>query len=419
MTTIQWLIIIGTPVLIGLVIIESVVAKKRNLSLYTLSDSITNLYCGILERVFDIFFSVIVLFGFNYIHENIAPFQIEFSLFSWIIGLVFTDFIAYWFHRLSHEINFLWAAHNVHHQSEELNLTTVFRVSFLAVIYRATFFVWMAFAGFDVFTIVSTGVFLGLYQLFTHSRLIGKLGFIEKFMTTPSHHRVHHASNEKYLDQNYGHIFIIWDKLFGTFMEEQEEPKYGITSGYKRSNAYNAIFSYWGELFSLARKTKTLRNKINVFIKGPAYMPSDVTPVTTENSTTKVPYKVMIGNEKKVYLLLNVSITAGCFVGLLYIRSTIGAQTSLEELIKNKGFASLIGIVLISLFTHARLIENKKFAFLTDGIRLVAVVFLFSYGFENTLISSWLIPVVISYCFLMLLWLVKLKFNSNQSVLKT
>jgi hypothetical protein len=202
-------------------------------------------------------------------------------------------------------------------------------------------------------------------------------------------------------------------------MEEQEEPKYGITSGYKRSNAYNAIFSYWGELFSLARKTKTLRNKINVFVKGPAYMPSDVTPVTTENSTTKVPYKVMIGNEKKAYLLLNVSITACCFIGLLYIRSAIGAQTSLEELINNKGFASLIGIVLISLFTHARLIENKKFAFLTDGIRLVAVVFLVSYGFENTLISSWLIPVVISYCFLMLLWLVKLKFNSNQSVLKT
>ena len=222
MSPLNWLIIIGVPVIIGLVILESTVAKRKKLKLYTLSDSITNLSLGLLERVFDIFFSVLTLIAFNYIHENIAPFQIELTAFTWIIGLLVTDFIAYWFHRLSHEINFLWAAHIVHHQSEELNLTTVFRVSFLAVVYRSFFYVWMALAGFDVFTILTTGVFLGFYQLFTHSRVIGKLGFVEKFMTTPSHHRVHHGRNEKYLDQNYGHIFIFWDKLFGTFIEEDE-----------------------------------------------------------------------------------------------------------------------------------------------------------------------------------------------------
>ena len=130
MTPLHWVIIIGIPILISLVVLENFVAKKKQLKLYTLSDSITNLSCGLLERVFDIFFSVLALYGFNYIYFNIAPFQIELSVITWIIGLFVTDFIAYWFHRLSHEINFLWAAHIVHHQSEELNLTTVFRVSF-------------------------------------------------------------------------------------------------------------------------------------------------------------------------------------------------------------------------------------------------------------------------------------------------
>jgi sterol desaturase/sphingolipid hydroxylase (fatty acid hydroxylase superfamily) len=418
MTTLHWLIIIGAPVLVGLVILENVIAKRKKLTLYTLSDSVTNLYCGILERIFDIFFSVIVLFGFHYIYENIAPFQIEFTVFSWIIGLIVTDFIAYWFHRLSHQINFLWAAHIVHHQSEELNLTTVFRVSFLAVIYRAFFFVWMAFAGFDVFTIVTTSVFLGLYQLFTHSRIIGKLGFIEKFMTTPSHHRVHHATNPQYLDQNYGHIFIIWDKLFGTYVEEKEEPRYGITSGYKRSNAFNAVFSYWKELFLKARMTNSLKNKVNVFLKGPAYNPSDITPIQTEKTSQGARYSVAMSNEKKAYLLFNVAITACSFIGLLYFKSAMGTQASLEDLFKNKGIISLIGIVLISVFAHARLIENKKNAVLTDFIRLIATVVLVSYGFEDSIFASWLIPVVIGYCSIMLIWLLKLSFISKPSLLK-
>ena len=208
-----------------------------------------NFFCGMLERVFDVFFSVIAIYVFAYVQQNFAPIKIELSPLTWGIGLIVTDFIAYWFHRWSHQVNFLWA-YIVHHQSEELNITTVFRVSFFAVLYRACFFIWMAFAGFDIFIIVSTSIFLGCYQLFTHSRVIGNLGILEYFMTTPSHHRVHHARNEKYMDRNYAHIFIIWDRIFGTFKEEEEEPEYGITSGFDRANAYNATFSYWKIFFT-------------------------------------------------------------------------------------------------------------------------------------------------------------------------
>jgi alkylglycerol monooxygenase len=417
MTSLHWLLIFGVPVVIGLLILESAVAKRKNLKIYTLSDSITNLSLGILERVFDVFFSVLVLFVFNYIYENVAPFQIQLSPLTWIIGLLVTDFIAYWFHRLSHEINFLWAAHIVHHQSEELNLTTVFRVSFLAVVYRSLFFVWMAFAGFDVFTIVTTGVFLGVYQLFTHSRVIGKLGIVEKFMTTPSHHRVHHAKNEKYLDQNYGHIFIIWDRLFGTFIEEEEEPDYGITSGFERESPFVAIFSYWRNLFSWSRKTKTLKNKVNVFVKGPSWLPADIPPPSkAEKSELN---KKSFSLEKRAYLLLNVLITASCFVGLLVVKSTIDKEASLNDLMTNKSIISLVGIIVVSVYAHAQIIEGKKLAILTDGIRLAAVVALLFYGFGNALISSWLLPSVTIYCVLMFIWLVKINLFSNRNVLKT
>ena len=422
MTPLYWLIIIGIPVLIGLVILENIVAKRRNLKLYTLSDSITNLCCGLLERVFDIFFSVIALVGFNYIYENIAPFPIELSAISWIIGLFVADFIAYWFHRLSHEINFLWAAHIVHHQSEELNLTTVFRVSFLAVIYRACFFMWMALAGFDVFTIVTTSVFLGFYQLFTHSRVIGKLGIIEKFMTTPSHHRVHHARNEKYMDQNYAHIFIFWDRLFGTFVEEKEEPDYGITSGFESANAFNATFSYWKNLIKRAKKTKSFRNKINVFIKGPEWTPNDVEHLPNQFKTDakgeRIPHKIPINNEKRAYLLFNILITASSFVALLYFKSKLGKDIPLIELITNKSVISLAGIILISVFAHSRIIEDKKFAILTDGIRLGSIISLTIFGFSSFSISYWLIPLVTVYSSLMFLWLIKINIKPLRKILR-
>ncbi len=418
MSPLHWVIIIGVPILIALVILESKAAKRKNLKIYTLSDSITNLYLGMLERVFDIFFSVVVLFGFNYIHENVAPFKIELTIFTWIIGLFVTDFIAYWFHRLSHEINFLWAAHIVHHQSEELNLTTVFRVSFLAVIYRAFFYVWMALAGFDVFTIVTTGVVLGFYQLFTHSRVIGKLGFVEKFMTTPSHHRVHHARNEKYMDQNYGHIFIFWDRLFGTFIEEDEEPEYGITTRYKRSNPFHAVFSYWKDLFSMSKKTKTLNNKINVYVKGPAFIPEDIRAEQEALKGDEVPYKVVMSIEKRAYILFNVVISAACFVGLLYIKSKLGENVKLAEIITNKEIIALVGIIVISIFAHSRLIEEKNLAYLTDGLRLWAVVAFVVYGFGTSLIAPWLVPLISVYCAIMFVWLLKLSKKPDSRLLQ-
>lgn len=403
-----------------LVVFEIKIGKRKNIQIYNFSDSFTNFFCGMLERVFDVFFSVIALYVFYYVYEHYAIFNIPSNAFTWVIGLLLTDFIAYWFHRWSHHVNFLWAAHIVHHQSEDLNITTVFRVSFFAVVFRACFFVWMAFIGFDVFIIVTTSLFLGIYQLFTHSRVIGNLGIVEYFLTTPSHHRVHHARNEKYMDRNYAHIFIFWDRIFGTFKEEEEEPKYGITSGFDRANAYNATFSYWKNLVIRARKTQKLQDKIKVFIKGPRWTPDDVDhlePVfSTNNNGERLYQEFKLSLESKWYTFFSTIITIVCFVSLMGYKSSFGDDISIINLISNHHIVILLLIILFSIYVHTRTIESKKNAFLLELIRLVFIPICIFFGFKD--VEYVLILSSLSFCYsaFLIVWSIRIllkKKNSN------
>jgi len=414
-------VILGVIIVLGALVLESAVAKRKNLKIYRLSDSITNLSCGMLERVFDFFLSGLILFGFHFIRENYAPYQIPTTVGTWLIALVFFDFLAYWFHRFSHEVNFLWAAHIVHHQSEELNLTTVFRASFVAVIFRAFFFVWMAVAGFDVFTIATCTLVLGSFQLFTHSRVIGKLGFVEWFLTTPSHHRVHHARNEKYMDHNYSHIFIIWDRMFGTFVEEKEEPQYGITTGFESASAYNATFSYWSNLFTRAARTKKISDKIKVFTKGPAWTPDDVPHLLNEYKVDekgeRVHHKILVSFELVAYVLINAAITLSAFAGLIIIyKPKPDTQITIGELLANPQILSLVGIILLSIFAHAKMIEQTKTAVYFDGFRLIAIGTLIFLVFNAMPYSAWLLPTALGICSLMFLWLIKIGVQRKPEV---
>ncbi|WP_367388910.1 sterol desaturase family protein [Lewinella sp. LCG006] len=373
-----------------------------------------------LERVFDFFLSVLILFGFQYIYENVAPYQIPMNIGTWFIAILAFDFLAYWFHRLSHEINFLWAAHIVHHQSEELNITTVFRASFVAVIFRAFFFVWMAVAGFDAITIGVCTLVLGLFQLFTHSRVIGKLGIFEKFLTTPSHHRVHHGRNEKYMDHNYSHIFIIWDRMFGTFIEEDEEPAYGITTGFESANAYNAAFSYWKNLFIRAKRTKKFSDKIKVFTKGPAWTPDDVPHLPVEYKTdengNRIHHRIPISFELGAYVLLNVAITFSALVALVVVFKPYqpGEYFPIEELFSNQQILALVIIILLSVFAHAKMMEQTKSAVFIDAVRIFVVGALTFLAFREFPFADWLIPAASVVCAMMLLWLIRLGIKSSK-----
>ena len=412
-----WLIASIAFLIILLLTFEAVFAKKRKIRIYNFSDSFTNLYCGVLERVFDLIFSILILFLFDYIHRNFAIIEFSFSIPIWILGLFVTDFIAYWFHRLSHQVNFLWAAHIVHHQSEELNITTVFRVSFFAVVFRALFFVWMALAGFDVFTIVTTSLFLGLYQLFTHSRIVGKLGILEYFMTTPSHHRVHHGRNEKYMDKNYAHIFIFWDRLFGTFKNEEEEPDYGITSGFINSSAYNATFSYWKNLFKRAKMAKTPKDKILIFLKGPRWTPNDVEhldPVfTTDNNGLREKPKFPISKERKWYTVFSTLPTFASFIALICVKSSMGNDVAFLDLLINPAVITLIIFVLISVFVHSSTLNHHPNALFYELTRQFLIPFFVFIGFFDSSLFVLIFTASFIYMLGLLVWTLISVFKIN------
>lgn len=146
-----------------------------------------------------------------------------------VLCLLVTDFVWYWYHRLGHEVRFLWAVHSLHHQSENYNISVGFRISIFQYIVRTCFWIALPILGFSADVIVLVLVGHALYQLLLHTQVVPRLGFIEKILVTPSTHRVHHGVNDIYLDKNYGGMFVIWDRLFGTYEPETEEVKYGIT----------------------------------------------------------------------------------------------------------------------------------------------------------------------------------------------
>jgi alkylglycerol monooxygenase len=404
-------IIVGIVLVVSLVIyFEMRIAKKRNLQIYTISDSVTNISCGIQERIFDFFYAVLFLQASTYLYENVAPWHIPINIFTSILALLIFDFVAYWFHRFSHEVNLLWAAHIVHHQSEELNLTTVFRVSFFAVVYRSMFFIWLPLIGLNAFTLLICGLILAIYQLFTHSRLIGKLGFLEIFMTTPSHHRVHHGRNEDYMYSNYGHIFIFWDKLFGTFTLEKEEPKYGITSGFESTDPFNASLSYWENLIERAKRTKRPIDKLRVFFKGPAWTPDDVEHLPSEYKTdvkgNRLPYKVKVKKEIGIYILINTLFTFLLFI--ILIKGIGNKDTTLMELFRNPNVMWLVAIILFSHYSHGKMFEQTFRSIFIDAMRLL-VVAVSIILFRNELQSNlWIVYSILGFCIAMLLWLFRI-----------
>lgn len=405
--------IIGVAFL-AIVSYEAIVSYRSNIRVYTLADSLANVYCGILERSFDLFYAVIFLMASQYLYEHVAPFKIPANLGTWLLGLVLFDFIAYWFHRLSHEINFLWAAHIVHHQSEELNFTTVFRVSFFAVIFRSFFFIWMPLIGFDPFTIFSLGVFLAGYQFLTHSRVIGRLGVLESFMTTPSHHRVHHGRNEKYMDHNYGHIFIVWDKLFGTFVKEDEEPLYGITSGFESNSALSAQFSYWKDLFTRARRTRSFTDKIKVFVKGPAWTPDDVgflpSAYRTNENGERIKRDVRISKEMSAYIIFGIITSAAIFFRLTFIIKQLEAPT-LASIVQNSEVVGLTLLLLLSVFAQGRVMDNSSIALPFEVARLVSLSII-SVLFYSAF--AWLLPLTIAYSVVSVVWYSYMKLSKPE-----
>ncbi|ADB40786.1 sterol desaturase family protein [Spirosoma linguale] len=249
--------------------VEYLVAKKQQKDYFRFNSSVANLNVGIAERLLDVFTTGAFYFVYDYLHRHYALFDIRANIWGWVGLLVATDFVWYWYHRLAHEINVFWAVHVVHHQSEDFNYTVSARITVFQAIVRTGFWAVLPIVGFPAEMITGILLLHGLYPFFIHTRTVGKLGWLEYVFVTPSHHRVHHASNPQYLDRNYGDMFIIWDKLFGTFAEEEEEPVYGLTKQLDSHSFLWQHFHGWLELGVAVQRAPGWRAKLLVLFGRP------------------------------------------------------------------------------------------------------------------------------------------------------
>lgn len=260
------------PFFIITVIIEIILTVKIRLEEYEFKDAATSIAMGLGNVILGLISKSLVLAVFLFFYK-FRLFTLPFAWWSWILVLFAEDFCYYWFHRTSHENRLFWASHVVHHSSLKYNLSTALRQTWSGSFYSFIFWIPLILLGFHpVMVLVQISISL-LYQYWIHTELIQKLpNWFEAVFNTPSHHRVHHATNPQYLDRNHAGIFIIWDRLFGTFEPEIEKPVYGLVKNINTYNPVKIAFNEWIQMFKDAFASKTsFSNRLKYLVKPPGW----------------------------------------------------------------------------------------------------------------------------------------------------
>ncbi|RZJ10741.1 MAG: sterol desaturase family protein, partial [Haliea sp.] len=272
-------IVLATPVFFLMIAVEFAWgwAKKRNT--YRLNDAVNSISLGMLSQVSAVLTRLLRIGIYTAIYSWVSLWHNEAfwtSWYGWLLALVFYDFCYYWLHRAGHECAVFWAAHVVHHQSQDYNLSTALRQTSSGALLGWIFYVPMALAGVPPLVFGVVALIDLLYQFWVHTEHVPKLGWFDRWFCSPSNHRVHHAVNDQYLDRNYGGVLVVWDRMFGSFKEEDEKCVYGTRSPL---NSWDPLWSNAEVYWSLAKESWHTRNwldKLKVWFKPPGWRPADM-----------------------------------------------------------------------------------------------------------------------------------------------
>lgn len=272
-------IVLATPVFLLLIAVEYAVGVARGRNTYRLNDALNSIGLGILSQLTGVFTKLMTVGIYTVVHRHAALRALPADAWwVWVGALLLYDFCYYWNHRLGHECALFWAAHVVHHQSEDYNLSTALRQTSTGWIAGWIFYLPMAVLGVPPVVFATVALIDLLYQFWVHTQQVGRLGWFDRMFCSPSNHRVHHAVNDRYLDRNYGGILVLWDRLFGTFQEEDErEPcVYGTRSPLRSWNPIRANLQVYAELVRDSWHTARWSDKLRVWLKPPGWRPADV-----------------------------------------------------------------------------------------------------------------------------------------------
>lgn len=358
-------IALSIPIFFLLIGIELLVGFLKKEKLYRFNDALTNINLGTGQQIVGVMVKGFFFLGYLYLYKN-RIYTFESSALTWFLLFLGVDFFYYWFHRMSHEINALWAAHIVHHQSEDYNLSVALRQSWFQGWFSWAFYLPLAVVGFDPIMFAAVNSFNTLYQFWIHTTTIKSLGPLEWIFNTPSHHRVHHGSNPKYIDKNHAGSLIIWDRIFGTFQKEEEEVVYGIT---KPLNSWNPIWAnlhYWKELWDLSSKSKGF-DKVLVFLKPPGWHPDYLGGFQAPeeiNKSTYQKYDFDGLSHQHIYVFF-------VFMSSLVLATLIlFLKTSIPPL----ALYATMFYILLTLGVNGGLMENRKWLIQAEYGRIIAAL---------------------------------------------
>ena len=339
---------------------------------YRFADSITNLSCGVGQQVLEPFFKSIAILPYAWLweHARVATVPAD-SLLAWGALVAGVDLGYYAFHRASHRVGFLWAVHAVHHQSEEYNLSVALRQPWFESFFSPFFYLPLAVLGFPPIMYLGGVTIDTLYQFWIHTRAIGRLGPVEWIMNTPSHHRVHHGIDPEYVDRNYAGIFIVWDRLFGTYRVEGREPRLAgtVKPVCPRGTPSRRTSPRWKDLWAMARSTHRLADKARVWLAPPEWRPADlggpvVVPPADPTRTRRYDVRARRRHRHVHVLAVQFVVTAAATVGYLWIEGTASWAFL--------GVASAVFVA--TLLAWGGLLESKRWAWPVEGARLAASV---------------------------------------------
>jgi sterol desaturase/sphingolipid hydroxylase (fatty acid hydroxylase superfamily) len=251
------LIIFAIPGFLLLLAVEAVLAAIMRRELYEVKDTAASLTMGIGNVFVGLFTKAMMFVLFTWLYK-FRLYTLPNAWWVWVVAFFADEFSYYWFHRTSHECRLFWASHVVHHSSQRYNLGTALRQTWTGSFYGFVFWVWMPLVGFTPYMIFVMQALSLIYQFWIHTELVRTVGPLEGVLNTPSHHRVHHASNPQYIDRNHGGTLIIWDRMFGTYELEREPCEYGLTKNIHTYNPFRIAFHEWADIVRDVRAARTL-----------------------------------------------------------------------------------------------------------------------------------------------------------------
>jgi sterol desaturase/sphingolipid hydroxylase (fatty acid hydroxylase superfamily) len=372
-------ILYAVPFFFFLIAVELLADRWRGVSNYRVADAINSISTGVLSTTTGLLTKGVGLVTYAFALKHLALFELSAeSVWTWVCAFVFYDFCYYWLHRMGHERNILWAAHSVHHQSEDYNLSTALRQTSTGFLLSWIFYLPMAVFGMPLLVFVSVAALNLLYQFWVHTRHIPKLGWFEWFFVTPSNHRAHHAQNALYMDRNYGGVFIIWDRLFGSFQEEDDnEPViFGVTTPLASWNPVWANVQFYAQLWADAGRAESTWDKLRIWFMRTGWRPADVAakyPMNKPDLTQFRKFEVPLDGRQQIYVLLQfcVYITLGSYL------------MNLEPKLPVAGLVLGWGAVAFGLFVLGVALENRPWALKLELLRLA-----------SNLPLAWLAPMV-------------------------